>query len=117
MRSKILIVDNEKETRHRCRQEFEAQGYEVITAQSGHDALRKLSSEPVDLVVLELVLKDGSGIDYLEKMVHAKRHLKFVINTANPTYKMDFHTWAADAYLTKSTDLSELKQTVDKILH
>jgi len=43
--------------------------------------------------------------------------MKVVINTSHVEYKSDFQSWVADAYLTKSSDISELKNTIDGILH
>jgi DNA-binding response OmpR family regulator len=97
--------------------ELEQDGYEVITAADGQSALRRLADEPVDLVVLDLALPDGSGVDYLQQFMEIKRHVKVVVNTAYPFYKRDFHCWAADAFLTKSSDLTELKSTIDHFLH
>jgi hypothetical protein len=45
------------------------------------------------------------------------RNVKVGINTADPSYKMDFNSWAADAFLVKSSDLSELKNTIEGVLH
>lgn len=117
MSEKILVVEGEKELRYLYQDELQAVGYSVITAANGKGALEKLREEPVDLILLDLVLPDGSGFDYLEKFVTAKRNVKVVINTDYPNYKGDFHSWVADAFLTKSSDLSELKNTIDSVLH
>jgi hypothetical protein len=45
------------------------------------------------------------------------RRVKVVINTAYSVYQGDFHSWAADAFLTKSSDLAELKNTIAGMLH
>jgi len=49
-------------------------------------------------------------------MLNEKRDVKVVINTAYPSYKFDFNTWGADAFLVKSSDMTELKSTVREIL-
>lgn len=116
MTEKILVVEGEKKLRYLYQSELQAIGYDVITAANGKGALEKLKQEPVDLIVLDLVLPDGTGFDYLEKFVTVKRNVKVVINTDYPNYKGDFHSWVADAFLTKSSDLSELKNTINSVL-
>ncbi|NUO82934.1 response regulator [candidate division KSB1 bacterium] len=117
MSNRILIVEDEKNLRQLYQKELEAEGYEVATALNAHEALERLRSAHADLVVLDLILSDGSGLDYLSQFLEVDRHLKVVINSAYSTYRADFHSWAADAYLVKSSDLTELKSTIDHFLH
>ncbi|NIR48204.1 response regulator [candidate division KSB1 bacterium] len=117
MTDRILIVDSEESLRRRYEVELEEEGYDVVTAAGGHDALSKINDQLVDLVIVELQLSDGSGLEYLQQILDLKRDLKVVINTDDPTYKMDFHSWAADAFVLKSGDLAELKETIDALLH
>jgi len=115
MSDKILIVEGESALRKRYRSAFKALGYEVVTAGSARRAVDRVRREPVDLVVLDLVLPDCTGFRCLERLLSIRRDLKVVINTAYTEYKDDFHSWAADAFLVKSSDLTELKQTVTRL--
>jgi len=117
MRNRILVVEDERNLQQLYRMELEDEGYDVVTAADGASALRRLADEPVDLVVLDLALPDGSGLECLQQFVEIKRNVKVVINTAYPLYKRDFHSWAADVFLTKSSDLTKLKNTIDEMLH
>ncbi|MFQ5824823.1 MAG: response regulator [bacterium] len=117
MGEKILVVEDEEKLRSLYQMKLEEAGYDVFTAGAGQRALEILKNEPVDLVVLELELPDGSGFEYLQHFLNTKRNLKVIINTAYPNYKMDFHSWTADAFLIKSTDLAELKNTIEVVLH
>jgi DNA-binding NtrC family response regulator len=117
MAERILIIEDENNVRQLYQMELEEEGYEVVTAADGQSALRRLADEPVDLVVLDLALPDGSGLDYLQQFMELHRHVKVVINTAYPVYQGDFHSWAADAFLIKTSDLTELKSTIDHFLH
>ncbi|NIR48576.1 response regulator [candidate division KSB1 bacterium] len=116
MSDKILIVDGEEQLRSRCKVELQALGYDVIAVGDAKGALQTVEQEPVDLVVLDLVLPDEAGFEHLQKLVSAQRNVKVVINTAYPSYKADFNSWIADAFLTKSTDLTELKDTIGSVL-
>ena len=117
MTEKLLVVEDEQNLRKLYKMELEEEGYDVVTAADGKGALEKLNNESVDLVVLDLVLPDGSGLKYLQEFMDLNRDIKVVINTAYTSYKMDFHSWTADAFLVKSSDLSELKDTIEGILH
>ena len=117
MSQKILLVEAEKELRYRYQNELEALGYEVVAVTTGKDALEKLRHEPVELIVLDLQLPDGSGLEYLQQFMDVNRDVKVVINTWSPLYKWDFRSWAANAYLIISSDSSELKNTIDGVLH
>lgn len=114
---KILVVEDQETLRRRYKEELSKVGYDVRTAANGSDAFKKMIEEPVDLMVLELNLPDGVGIDCLRKFVDRKKRLKVIINTDCPTYQWDFRTWAADAFLLKSDDLTELKNTIEQVLN
>ncbi|MFQ5751014.1 MAG: response regulator [bacterium] len=116
MTDKILVIETEENLRQRYQNELQEEGYEVVTVADGREAFKKIMSEAVDLVILELEY-DGSGLEYLQRFMKARRNLKVVIHTDYPNYKGNFHSWAADAFLVKSADLCELKKTIDTLLH
>ena len=117
MKETILVVEGEKRLRQRYQNALRSIGYDVITAPNGKRALNMLRSEPIDLIVADLELPDGSGFEYLEECMSVKRKVKVVINTDQAAYKTDFHSWVADAFLTKSSDLTELTSTIASVLH
>lgn len=112
----ILLVENDPRERLLYTMELEGQGHKVLAAGRGEDALRMLEQVPVDLVVLDLVLPDGWGLDYLERMLSRNRDLKVIINTAYSGFRSNFRTWGAERFLTKASDLSELLTTVRELL-
>jgi len=113
---KILVVEDEDSLRLLYQQELEQEGYDVVTVESGEKAIEVLESGPIDLVVLDIRLTGMNGLEALEEMLLKNRNLKVIINTAYANYKDDFSSWLADAYLIKSSDLSELKETVKNLL-
>jgi CheY-like chemotaxis protein len=56
------------------------------------------------------------GIEALGRILADDKRIPVVLNTAYGTYKDNFMSWAADAYVVKSGDLNELKQTVRRLL-
>ena len=119
---KILFVEDERNLRRLYTEELELEGHQVITVGQGVEALRVLEDTPIDLVVLDLVLINGngknysSGLDYLQEMLARHPNLKVIINSAYPDFKMDFRSWNAERFLTKSSDLMELKNTISELL-
>lgn len=113
---KILIVEDEESLLHLYRMELEEEGYQVATASDGTEALRIMQEKPADLVIMDLALPNGSGLDVITRMLEMNPDLRVIINTAYAHYKDDFHSWSADAYLVKTSDLGELKKTIRDIL-
>ncbi len=113
---KILCVDDNPTILQLYKEEFSEDGYEVILAANAKEALMKYQSERPQLVVMDIRLPGMDGIELLNAILGKDRQASIVINTAFPQYRANFMTWGADAYLIKSSDLDELKQTVREIL-
>ncbi len=119
---KILVVEDERNLRRLYTEELEIEGHQVTAVSCGKEALHALESRPVDLVILDLALPNGngmnysSGIDCLQKMLSRRRDLKVIINSAYPDFKLDFRSWGAERFLTKSSDLSELKEAINELM-
>ncbi len=116
MRKKILVVEDEEGLRLLYKEELEAEGYEVLTAQNGREAIQQLEEGKPDLIILDIVMPVMDGIEALGRIVGKERKIPIILNTSYPGYRQDFMSWAADAYVTKSTDLGELKDKVREFL-
>ncbi len=114
--TKLLVVDDEKNIRRLYETELKGEGYEVATAESAEEALEMIEKEPPDLVVLDIRLEGMDGIDALRTIMEKRRDLPVILNSAYSTYKQDFASWMADAYVVKSADLTELKTTIKDVL-
>ncbi len=68
------------------------------------------------MVVLDIKMPGLDGIDVLGKMLSINNKMPIILNTAYASYQDNFSTWAADAYIVKSSDLGELKETIRGIL-
>ncbi len=116
MAKKILIVEDEENERILYAEELEKEGFEIKAVPDGTVAVALVEKEEFDLIILDLQMPGLDGIETLGKILMKKRNLPVIIYTAYPQYKDQFLTWAADAYLTKSSDLSLLKEKVASIL-
>lgn len=112
---KILVVDDEKNILKLYQAELEDEGYAVITANSGREALDIFESENPDLVTLDILMPDIDGIQILRQMKEKKPDIPIIMLTAYD-YRDDFSVWVSDAYVVKSSDLSNLKATIRQII-
>ena len=110
--AKILIVDDEEHIRYLYSEELSESGYEVITAESGHKLLEKIEEEKPDLVVLDIKMVDYNGLDLLQDIRNKFYTMPVVLCTAYDTFKEDMKSIAADFYVIKSFDLTELKKKI-----
>jgi CheY-like chemotaxis protein len=116
MKKKILIVEDEEGLRLLYEEELKAEGYEVFTAGNGKEAIQKLGEEKPDLIILDIVMPVMDGLEALGQIVRKERKIPIILHTSYPGYRQDFISWAADAYVTKSMDLDELKRKVKELL-
>ena len=68
MKSNILVVDDEQDIRELVSELLETQGYRVITAADGLDALEKMSSENFDLYVIDMSMPKMDGMTLLKEI-------------------------------------------------
>jgi len=111
-----LVVDDDENQRLLYRQELELVGYEVETAANGPQAIDRVGKGGIDLVLLDIAMPGMDGIEVLGRLLDIERQLPIILNTAYSSYKEDFMTWAAESYVTKSGDLSELRAKIREAL-
>ena len=114
--SRVLIVDDEPHLRLLYETELRRAGYDTMTAESAAQGLEFVETMKPDLVVLDIRMAGMDGIEALQKIIERDKSLPVVLNTAFSSYQDNYMTWAADAYVTKSSDVTELLETVDRIL-
>ncbi|MDZ7361825.1 MAG: response regulator [candidate division KSB1 bacterium] len=118
---KVLVVDANVRHCMLYRMEMEAQGYEVVCAHNGQDAMQQLQQRRFDIAVIDVILPDISGIDLVEQILTTRqrpqgRHLPIIINTAYPYFPQQSRRWFADAYILKSSNLDELMGKITSFL-
>ncbi|MBU0507878.1 response regulator [bacterium] len=116
MKAKLLVVDDEKNLRELYRIELEEEGYDVDTASNATEVMEKVEAAQYDLIILDIRMPGMSGIDLLQKIMARDKRQPVIFNTAYPSYRDNFMTWPAEAYVVKSADTTELKQTIKKVL-
>jgi DNA-binding response OmpR family regulator len=112
---KIMVVDDEKNILKLYQVELEDEGYTVVTANSGKEALEVFDRENPDIVTLDILMPDMDGIQVLRYLKEKKPSIPVIMLTAYD-YRDDFSVWVSDAYVVKSSDLTTLKATIKQIL-
>ena len=113
---KILIVEDEAHLRLLYEIELNHAGFRTMTAASASECLEYIETMPIDLVVLDIRMPGMDGIEVLQKIIARRRNLPVVIHTAFGSYRDNYLTWGAAAYLIKSADMKELVATLRRLL-
>jgi two-component system, response regulator, stage 0 sporulation protein F len=113
---KILCVDDDLSLLRLYQDELSEDGYKVILAKDGKEALKKFEKESPHVVVMDIRMPTMDGIETLTTMLGKDRQVPVILNTAYPQYRENFMTWGAEAYVIKSSDLTELKKKIREVL-
>lgn len=107
--TRILVVDDEPPIRRLLRTGLGTQGFDVIDASNGKDALAKMSEEP-DLVILDLGLPDMQGHEILRSLREAGNSVPVVVLSSrdDEAGKVRAFDLGADDYVTKPFGMNEL---------
>lgn len=112
----VLVVDDEATIRTLYSEELEEEGYRVVAVGSAREGLEQVRQGEIDLVVLDIRMPDMDGLEFLGHAREIDMNIPIVICTAYSSYKQNFEAWGADAYVVKSSDLTELKEKVKALI-
>jgi CheY-like chemotaxis protein len=113
---RILVVEDDESQRLLYHDELKESGYDVILAANGREALQQLDVAKPDLVILDIVMPVMDGMETIGRIIREYRDIPVILNTAYSSYREDFMSWGAEAYVVKSADLGELKSKIQEIL-
>ena len=114
----ILFADDNKNIREYCRAAFEEEGYRVLLARDGVEALQVFCAEAPDLAILDISMPRAGGLDALEQIKRLAPKVPAILYTAHDEDCLrDRRAALATACVEKSSnDLSDLKRTVAQTL-
>ena len=118
MKSKILIVEDEPAMVAGLRDNFEYEGYEVISAEDGVSGLERALSDNPDLVVLDVMMPRMSGLDVCKQLKAKRPSTPIIMLTARGQEidKVVGLELGADDYVTKPFSVRELMARVKAVL-
>jgi signal transduction histidine kinase len=118
IKEKLLIIDDDKQTVLRLKKFLKKEGFDVFTAHSGKEGLRKIEKNKVDVLVTDINMSDMNGIEVLKQ---AKAQFQDIEGIMITGYKEQ--EWAIKAlrtgaidYITKPIDLEEFLISIKKAL-
>jgi putative nucleotidyltransferase with HDIG domain len=116
--ARILVVDGGAQARAQIGSILEIEGYEVELASCGRVALEALENQTYDLVLTDMMMLDGSGIDLLESIRRQHQDLPVIMVTAlnNLTVAVDAMRRGACDYLVKPLESGTLLHAVTRAL-
>ena len=117
-RNRFLLVEDEPGLRLTLQDRLEAEGYGVETASEGDEGFSKASGGGFDLIVLDVMLPNRSGIDICRDLRQAGHHTPILMVTARSQTvdKVLGLKIGADDYLTKPFEMLELLARIEALL-
>jgi DNA-binding response OmpR family regulator len=115
--STILLVDDEDSVQKLLAYPLEREGFRVLQARDGEEALRQFASERVDLVVLDLMLPKLDGLEVCKRL-RAESEVPIIMLTARDDEldKVLGLELGADDYITKPFSIREFRSRVRALL-
>jgi CheY-like chemotaxis protein len=113
----VLVVDDDASLRQLYKEELESEGYRVVLASDGLQALDVVAGEPPDVVVMDIRMPAMDGLEAMTRLLRERGNIPVILHTAYGCYQDNFLAWAADGYLLKSSDLAPLKDRLREILN
>ncbi|MGO9270198.1 MAG: response regulator, partial [Terriglobia bacterium] len=116
----ILVIDDEQEIRESLEELLKLEGYDVSTASTAREGLRKVEERVLDLVLLDIGLPDSNGLEVLKAVKSDSPDTSVVMITAYDSGQMAFQASkeGAESYITKPWDndklLLEIRNTLAK---
>lgn len=113
----ILVVDDEPQILRVMRASLPSRGYEVITARSGQEALDQIQKEMPDLIILDLVMQEMSGLEVCRQVREFASVPILVLSAKGSEHdKVTALDLGADDYVTKPFSMDELLARVRAVL-
>ena len=114
----VLLVDDEALVRHSLEAALRLNGYDVLHAGNGDEALDVLSSTPVDVVVTDLAMPRREGMETIIEIRRRFPHVKVIALSGvfGGFYLGMARQLGADAALSKPVRTEILRRTVDNVL-
>ena len=118
MARNILVVEDDRNISDLIRMYLEKEGFEVRSAYDGGKAVEEYDKQAPDMVLLDIMLPDGSGLQLLEELKRQRRQAGIIIISARDSLddKIEGLELGADDYLPKPFHLAELSARIRSVV-
>ena len=117
---KILVVDDDRAARELIVAHLKREGYEVVTASDGEEALTVMEKDKPDIVLLDLIMPKLGGFEVLKEIRarYQKRWIPVIILSGKDDLESTKKSYALDAdhYLTKPCDLKHVVHGIQTMI-
>jgi two-component system, OmpR family, alkaline phosphatase synthesis response regulator PhoP len=115
---RILLVEDEEHIREMVKLNLELDGYEVVAANNGKSALKRIREEHFDILILDVMLPEVDGFQIAEQVRINNSDVPILFLTAknNPNDRITGLKKGGDDYLTKPFELEELQLRIQKLI-
>ncbi|MFO0788251.1 MAG: sigma-54 dependent transcriptional regulator [Pirellulales bacterium] len=112
--SRILVIDDDRSVRHLIGKAFEESDVEVVPAATSDEGLQLLGSRQFDVVLLDILLPESSGLDVFERIrqIDPKLPVIFITSLSSSDTAIKAMTLGAFDYLLKPLDLARIRDLV-----
>ncbi len=119
MKGRVLIIDDEETLCYFLKESLEDKGYQAMAAHTAADGLQQLATQDVDLVLLDLKLPDGEGLDALDEIRKVDGDLPVIVLTGHAAVETAVRAMKLGAYdyLEKPVNLAQLTSSVAEALN
>jgi CheY-like chemotaxis protein len=115
---RILLVDDDTSLLETLSDFLSYEGYEVITATSGEQALQKLHTAPPDIIILDMSMPGMGGVGFLDRITNAAGSTQFpvLVLTARAAMASYFADKQIDGFISKPCDPADLLTEVSRVI-
>jgi DNA-binding NtrC family response regulator len=119
LQKRILVVDDEENTRLALTRLLAREGYDVKTAANGSEALSQIRNQPVELIITDLNMPVMNGLTFLRELNREQPASNVIMITAYGEVEsyLEALNLGAFEYLNKPVKLDELKKLMHKMFH
>ena len=117
MKNTILVVDDESSIREALSKVLRGEDYDVVSAANGQEAIEKLKSEKIDLLLLDLGLPVKDGWGTVIWLAQVNPLLPIIIMTGRWNQRELANRMGADALMDKPLDVPRLLQTIRELIN
>jgi CheY-like chemotaxis protein len=118
MAQTVMLVDDDPQLRRVVSMFFELEGYNVVQARDGREAIGMLAEYVPDVILLDLIMPDISGLEVCQHVRGEKRlkDIPVVIFTAAEMKEEELRAAGADRFITKPYSLEGLRRVVRNLI-
>ncbi len=115
----ILIVDDEPDIVENIQAILEPYGYKILTASNGSEALKKISGERLDLIILDILMPQMTGLQFVNTLKESRKDLRnvpIILISARPSMEQFFDRTDVECFISKPFKTEEIISRISKIL-